>query len=134
MKKIILAILILGLGGAGIGLYLYNKPVDKMKSMKVDASVTAEQLFQDYELDESSANTKYIDKVLEVKGTVIKASKDSEKATILLDTGDMLANIMCQMEDISQELPEEDAEITVKGLCTGYLTDVVLIKAIIIKS
>jgi len=131
MKKIILILLVLGVIGGGVGFYLYNKPVDKMKSMSVDATLTAEQLFTEFEEDEMKANEKYLDKVLVVKGEVTKTSKDEEKATILLDTGDMLANIMCQMEDTEVDLPAEGDMVSIKGLCTGYLTDVVLIKGII---
>ena len=132
MKKILYAILLLAILGGGIGYYMYNKPVDKMASMSVDETISAEQLFSVYESDENAANARFLDKVIAVKGTVIKTTKDSEKATILLDTGDMLANIMCQMEDLDIELPAEGSTISIKGLCTGYLTDVVLIKGIII--
>ena len=132
MKKIILALLVVGVIGGGVGYYLYNKPVDKMKSMSVDATVTAEQLFTEFEEDETKANEKYLDKVIVVKGKVTKTSKDESKSTILLDTGDMLANIMCQMESLNTELPANGSTVSVKGLCTGYLTDVVLIKGILI--
>ncbi|MEM9547048.1 MAG: hypothetical protein AAGA77_13790 [Bacteroidota bacterium] len=131
MKKIILALLVLGIGGASVGYYMYTKPVDKMNTMSVDETVSAEQIFTAFEEDEMKANEKYLDKVVVIKGTVTKTSKDAEKATIFLDTGDMLANIMCQMEDTQAVLPAEGETISVKGLCTGYLTDVVLIKGII---
>lgn len=132
MKKLLIAAILLAIVGGGIGYYMYNKPVDKMAQMSTDESMTAEQLFTEYETDETAANQKYLDKVLVVKGKVIKTSKDDSKATILLDTGDMLANIMCQMEDIEMALPADGSTVSIKGLCTGYLTDVVLIKGIII--
>ena len=132
MKKILIGVVVLAVIGAGIGYYMFNKPVDKMASMTTDETVTAEQLFTEYESDETAANQKYLDKVLVVKGEVVKTKKDESKATILLDTGDMLANIMCQMESLDTELPANGSTVSVKGLCTGYLTDVVLIKGILI--
>jgi len=134
MKKVIIALVLLGLAGAGIGFYMYNKPADKMEGLSVDANVTAQELFTAYEADEEAANAKYLDKVIQVTGKVAGTKKDEEKATILLDTGDMLANIMCQMESMDDALPNEGESITIKGLCTGYLTDVVLIKAIMVKN
>lgn len=131
IKKIIIPLLLLAVIGAGVGFYMYNKPVTKMAQMKVDEAVSAEQLFTAYEADEAAANAKYLDKVVEVKGKVVKSNKDEEKTTIMLDTGDMLANIMCQMEDKTIELPKEGTTVTVKGLCSGYLTDVVLIRGIL---
>ena len=132
MKKILIGLVLLAVIGACIGYYMYNKPVDKMAQMTVDESISAEQLFTNFETDEAAANQKYLDKVLVVKGEVVKTKKDESKATILLDTGDMLANIMCQMESLDVDLPENGSTVSIKGLCTGYLTDVVLIKGIII--
>ncbi len=131
MKKIFAVLAILAVIGGCIGYYMYNKPADKMESLKVDESLSAEQLFASYEADEMAANKRFLDKIIVVKGKVAKTKKDEEKATILLDTGDILANIMCQMENIEGNLPAEGSIVSIKGLCTGYLTDVVLIKGII---
>lgn len=127
-----MALALLGVLGAGIGFYMYNKPVDKMKTMKVDETISAEEFFTTYEEDEMAANKRFLDKVIEVKGTVVKSVKDDMKITIFLDTGDMLANIMCQMESQDIEIPADGSSVTIKGLCTGYLSDVVLIKSILI--
>jgi len=132
MKKIIIAVVLLGFIGGGIGLYMYNKPVDKMNTMKVDETISAENLFTTYEADETAANSRFLDKVVVVKGKVIKSTKDDTKITVFLDTGDMLANIMCQMESQDINIPADGSTVTIKGLCTGYLTDVVLIKSILI--
>ena len=133
-KKLLLVAILLAVIGGSVGYYMYNKPVDKMASLTVSETVTAEKLFQDYEGDEDSANQKYLDKVVVVSGEVVKTSKDGDKATIALDTGDLLANIMCQMEDKNVDLPEDGSQVSIKGLCTGYLTDVVLIKGIIMNN
>lgn len=132
MKKILIGLVVLAICGAGIGYYMYNKPVDKMAKMDVDEKVTAEQLFAAYEGDEMAANKRFLDKVIVVEGEVTNTKTEDTKITIFLDTGDMLANIMCQMESSDIEPPKEGSKVTVKGLCTGYLTDVVLIKGILI--
>jgi hypothetical protein len=132
MKKIILALFSFVAIGAAVGYYMYNKPVDKMAQMAVSDEVSAEDLFSAYEKDEAEANRKYLDKIILVKGKVLKSEEGEEKTTILLDTGDMLANIMCQMENKKLTLPEPNSIISIKGLCTGYLTDVVLVRAVIV--
>ncbi len=132
MKKLLIAAAVLAIIGGSIGYYMYNKPVEKMEGMKVDENISATELFETYEADEMTANKRFLDKVIVVKGTVTKTTKDDGKSAIMLDTGDMLANIMCQMEDIDGDLPAEGATVTIKGLCTGYLTDVVLIKGILL--
>ena len=133
MKKVITIVLVLGVIGAAVGYYMYQKPVDKMKSMSVDEKIEAQAMFEAFELDEAKANQRFLDKVVAVKGIVSKTTKDDDKATIFLETEDMLASIMCQMEDLNTSLPQEGEEVTVKGICTGYLTDVVLVRSIIMK-
>ena len=132
IKKIVIAVVVLGIIGAAIGYYMYQKPVDKMSSLSVNEEISAQDLFTAFESNEAEANKRFLDKVIAVKGTVTKISKDNEKASIFLETGDMLASIMCQLEDVNAKFPSEGDEVTVKRVCTGYLTDVVLVRSIII--
>ena len=132
MRRIIIAGLVLAVIGAGIGYYMYNKPADKMASMTIHETTSAAQLFQSYESDEAAANQKYLDKVVAVKGEVVKTMTEGGQTTVFLDTGDLLATIMCQMETADAASPKKGSTITIKGLCTGYLTDVVLVRSIIL--
>ena len=52
MKKLFLAILILGILGAAVGFYFYNKPLDAMAGQKADFKLTAEELFNAFENDD----------------------------------------------------------------------------------
>ena len=86
MKKIIIPVLLVGLVAAGIGYYMYNKPVESLEKKKADVSVTASQIIADYEADEKAANDKYLGKVVEVSGKVstmkeVKSKSSSKQIT-----------------------------------------------------
>lgn len=129
MKKILAILFCLGLVGALIGLYMFNKPLESVSSMKTNYSINASDLLVAFEENETTANTKYLDKVLEVKGIVDKMESTEEKTTIYLDAGNPLSSIIFQLEKSDSELKKGE-EVTLKGICTGYLMDVVLVRGV----
>lgn len=107
-------------------LYIWNKPqlnVEHSSAVKV----TAAALFSEYSSNEKEANAKYIDKVVEVSGVVNSVAKNSEgKTVVLLKTDDLMFGVNCTLEQAADI--KADESISLKGICTGYLTDVVLIR------
>ena len=49
--------------------------------------------------------------------------------SIYLDTSNDLSNIIFQLEKLDTSI-EEGQEVTLKGICTGYLMDVVLVRSV----
>lgn len=130
MKKwLILLIMAVLLAGA-TGFYLYNKPHKNIAAADADFTVDAAALVKEFETDETAANTKYLDKIIVVKGKVASTEITSEgMINIALATDSEIATVSCAM------LPGENKEasdikvgdeVTIKGLCTGMLMDVVL--------
>lgn len=131
-KKLIFIGFVLGLLAAGVGYYFYNKPLDSVQSMRTDISIDASGLLIEFENNEAEANGKYLDKVVEVKGTILELKQQESKSTLYLDTNNPMSSIICELEkqiDVS-EMKVGD-QVTVKGICTGYLMDVVLVRCII---
>ncbi|MBK9641418.1 MAG: hypothetical protein IPO72_09085 [Saprospiraceae bacterium] len=54
--------------GGYIGYKMYNKPFDVMKDMKEDFSMTAEDLYNQFDANEEEANKKYLNKIILVSG------------------------------------------------------------------
>jgi len=132
MNKNLLYLFLIGLlAGSIVGYMQFNKPAIDMDKAKVDLSLSANKLLADYETDETAANSKYLDKVIAVKGVVSKVNESGEKKQIFLETDSGLSSVICQLDDTETTLPELGDHIKVKGICTGYLMDVVLIKSII---
>jgi hypothetical protein len=134
MKKITLLVGILAVIGIGIGVMMYNKPHQNIKSAKADVSINAAELFAAYETDEAAANAQYLDKMIEVKGKVVEV-KEGEDGNIgvTLDGGGMMFGVICELDNLTDHKRTEfpvGEEVTFKGICTGMLMDVVLVRCV----
>jgi len=128
MKKLIIIILILGAGAGSYGYYLYNKPRSGVSDMKTAFTLDAKSFYSEYNTDENSANAKYLGKVIEVSGKIRSIDIDDRGTmNIAIETGEMGA-VNCQFEK-KDKMPSvvEGNMVNVKGVCSGYLLDVVLV-------
>ena len=120
----------LAIMGIGIGVMIYNKPHKNMQSATADLIIPAIELFTAFEQDENAANEKYLDKVVQVSGTVQEVKKDEDgNLGITLDGGSMMFGVICKLDALSEHKRTEFKEgekVTFKGICTGILMDVVL--------
>ena len=133
MKKILIIGLLLAIVGAGVGFMVYNKPHQNMQSATPDFKMTAAELFSDFETNENNANAKYLDKVIELNGTIQSVSSEENKVSITLDAGGMLGGVICQLDELSEHKRtsfQAGEAVQVKGLCTGMLMDVVLVRCV----
>lgn len=128
MKKYIIVIVVLLLLGLLGGTYMFNKPLENISTMKTDFQMDASSLLAAFEENETSANTKFLDKVIEIKGIVQKSENKDGKHTIYIDADNAMSGVIFQLEDAEEGIKVGD-EITLKGICTGYLMDVVLVRA-----
>jgi hypothetical protein len=129
IKKIIIGILVLGIIGAFIAYKMYNKPHVNVEEASADISITADKILNDFSSDENSANLKYLDKIIEVKGVVSEIN--IEKGIITIETNDDFGSVLCHLsEEASIKISglQEGQIIVVKGICTGFLMDVILVK------
>ena len=129
IKKIIIGILVLGIIGAFIAYKMYNKPHVNVEEASADISITADKILNDFSSDENLANLKYLDKIIEVKGVISEIN--IEKGIITIETNDDFGNVICHLsEEASRKISglQEGQIIVVKGICTGFLMDVILVK------
>lgn len=131
-KKIILGIVILVLLGLAYGGYEYFRPHQSLKNLKSDVTLTAENLFTEYETDETTSNEKYLDKVIEVTGKIkLIATKEDGITTITLDANNDLSGVICELDKSAKHRDFKTGEAaTFKGMCTGMLMDVVLVRCV----
>ena len=135
MRRIIIfSILFLGLAGGGYGLYLFNKPLQNLDKKKAELLVQSEVLYSTFEENEENANATYIDKVIEVKGKVYKVEKNENGTTIFLEAGSLMGYVLCEMDPTGNyDDINEGTIVVIKGICTGYLMDVVLSRSVVVK-
>jgi hypothetical protein len=133
MKKIIFLTIILAAFVTFYGYYEYNRPFKNLTKAKADLTIGANELLVAYESNESKANTIYLDKVIEVHGKISKIESTEGKAQITLETQNPMSGIICEMTQNSQLGDMHIGNIvTIKGMCTGYLSDVILNQAVLV--
>jgi hypothetical protein len=128
MRKILFT-LGCGLAVALAGTLIYiNKPARNVAS-ETGIPVTAQELYTKFTTNEPQANQAYLNKVLQVSGQVLEV-KNAPNAgkVVVLNTGDPMFGVACTINQApAASKPVKPGEkITVKGICTGYLSDVVL--------
>jgi hypothetical protein len=133
MKKLFISAVVIAVL-IGVGIYLmYNKP--HRSTDTADESIDAETLVTAFDQNENDANKRFLDKVLEVKGRVKEVAKQDNGYVLLLGEEGSIASVSCTLN------PEQDAvafglkagdEVVVRGICTGFLLDVVLINCSVV--
>ncbi|PWG05450.1 OB-fold protein [Polaribacter aquimarinus] len=134
-KKIIIAILVIGIVGALVAYKMYNKPHVNVAKVSSDITLTANDIINDFSSDENKANTKYLEKIIEVTGVVSEVKIENGKGIISLKTNHDFGSILCHLSDKETKkinTLKEEQVIKIKGICTGYLMDVILVKCVII--
>jgi len=98
---------------------LWNKPHEDIKSaeaLKTDAIT----LYRSLSLDSNSAKTNFINKVLEVSGTIKLITHNlRQEQVVLLETNDETGAVNCTMEKNLVGMKAGN-KIWIKGICIGY--------------
>jgi len=109
-------------------LYMYNLKHTDMSKASPDYIISATLLQKAFEDNETTASTKYINKILEVTGTISSVKPaDNNVLNITLVTGSDFSSVICTFPAIADPSGfKEGDEITVRGECSGYLMDVLM--------
>jgi uncharacterized membrane protein len=110
-------------------IFIYSKNNHRNVANEKGIVATAVQLLNDYTNNEDSANKKYLDKTIEVTGEVASVKQDS-LISVTLKTNNVFSSVYCTLQG-NQPKPDSGKIVTIKGICTGKLSDVVLKDAII---
>ena len=127
-------VLLLAIAGSAVGFYLWNKPHQNMEKAAADITIEAAELFAAFDTDETAANTEYLDKVIQISGTVRSSSHNEEgDVKVTLDSGDEMFGVICELDELTEHTRttfDPGEKVTMKGKCTGKLMDVVLVRCV----
>ncbi len=130
--KLILVILAIVLLAAAIyGWEEYHRRHPDTAGITAAFTTTAPVLLKAFRDDENKANTLYNDKVINVSGIVVKVERNDSTQTVQLDGQSGMGGIICEFEAMhNSELKalQPGQHVSIKGVCTGMLMDVVLIR------
>ncbi|NNE30413.1 MAG: hypothetical protein HKN16_12315 [Saprospiraceae bacterium] len=129
-----LRILLILLAVAGVFyFFVWDKPHKDMGSARSDSAISANALYQAFDSDETTAQSQYLDKVVEVTGKIRSYEMNTEVQKVILETGDILGGVACELDDLvapKRTSFQVGEQVTFKGLCTGKLLDVVLVRCV----
>ena len=133
IKKIIFVVILLViLSCVGYGIYLWNKPprdVTKEKGIQI----TAVAIFDSFSNNEQAANARFLNKAIEVTGKVSDVKKNQAGETVVyLQSDDPVFGVNCTFKNDPGAIAKGNT-ITFKGICTGYLSDVILNEGVMVK-
>lgn len=131
---IVLAFVAVGALGVWYYVFQYSKTHHRNVESEHAIIVTTAQIVRDFEASETSANTKYLNKAVQLRGIILKKDKDQVgHATVTIKSGDPMTNIFCTFKT-GVSVSQNDSVIVIKGICSGFLSDVVLNDAVVVKS
>src|SRR4051812_11575830 len=121
-KNLILIIVLVVIAAVGaVVWYGWFKPKRDV-SNEEGIVVTAVQLVKEFQANEATANAKYLDKAIQVTGTVTEVKNNQDgKATIMLSSDDAFTGVFCTMKESAGTIAPGSA-VTLKGICSGMLT------------
>ena len=133
-NKIIIAIALIAAIAFGIYYYVfvYSSQHRRQIQSEIGIAITADSLVAKYQADENLANSIYLNKAVVVTGNLLSIDKNQEgKTTLVIGRSDSFSNVSITMSSnlpIAQKVGES---ITIKGLCTGALSDVVITDGVV---
>lgn len=113
---------------------LYNKPFIDIKKSNPKLEVTAQEILDDYLADEYSANEKYVDNLIQIKGEIADISFDKGISIITLKDTNGFSSIICHMlpeTNLNVLKHKKGNQVMIKGICTGYLIDIMMVRCIL---
>ena len=133
--KILLILIGIGIVTGGIIVYkIYTKP-HRDVTKEEGVQLSAQSLYDAFKTNEAEANTKYLDKAIQLTGEVGAVSKNQDGNTVVdFKTNDPLVVINCTFKTDPGTL-QPGQTITFKGICTGYIPDanVVINEGVLVK-
>jgi hypothetical protein len=135
LKIVAAVVLIGGLIGGIVAYQMWNKDFEDAMSQD-GIKVTADQLYKAFETNEAEANKTYVGKVVEVSGTVSEVQADSIQRVVLTFPDAMMGGIVVNIDKRHPEGIDElkaGDQATLKGFCSGFLMDVQIIDAGLVK-
>ena len=134
VKPALAGIAILLIIFASIGWYLYNKPHQGISNAETDLHITSVDLYNDFQRNETLANQKYLNKIIEVTGNISDVKNVNGSKIIFLNSNEAMGEVSCKLsnDDNPKNITaKKSTTITIKGKCTGYTMDVNLVDCII---
>ena len=133
-NKIIIAIALIAAIAFGVYYYVfvYSSQHRRQVQSEIGIAITSDSLVAKYQSDEKLANSLYLNKAVVVTGNLLSIDKNQEgKTTLVIGRTDSFSNVSVTMISTAAIIQKVGESITIKGLCTGALSDVVITDGVV---
>jgi len=133
-NKIIIAISLIAAIAFGVYYYVfvYSSQHRRQVQSETGIVITSDSLVAKYQADEKLANSLYLNKAVVVTGNLLSIDKNQEgKTTLVIGSSDSFSNVSVTMISTAPITQKVGESITIKGLCTGALSDVVITDGVV---
>ncbi len=121
-RKILVAIVLVIVVGLVYSVYMYNKPHRNINEEEASFSMSADELYVQFEGNVDEASAKYADKVVTLAGKVASINKNTNGEYFVIMKGSNL-NINFAMDPTAKFTDEDfpvDQTVKIKGLFVGF--------------
>jgi hypothetical protein len=133
-NKIIIVIALIAAIVFGVYYYIFIYSSNNHRQVQSETGIiiTADSLVAKYQADEKLANSLYLNKAVVVTGNLLSIDKNQEgKTTLVIGRSDSFSNVSVTMISTAPITQKVGESITIKGLCTGALSDVVITDGVV---
>ena len=133
-NKIIIAIALIAAISFSVYYYIfiYSSNNHRQVQSETAIAITSDSLVSKYQADEKLANSLYLNKAVAVTGNLLSIDKNQEgKTTLVIGHSDSFSNVSVTMISTAPITQKVGETITIKGLCTGALSDVVITDGVV---
>jgi polyisoprenoid-binding protein YceI len=135
MKKKLLILLAIVIAVVAIGfvvLKIMTKNAERHVETEKGIVIDAAQLVTAFNISEDSANKQYLNKTLELTGTVASVdTNENHQSVILLKTPEASTGVLCTFKKNIGNVKAGNT-IACKGICTGFLSNVTVTDGILL--
>ena len=119
IKKIAVVVVLFALVMSGVAYYMWNKPHPAICNEAIVVSIISDSLSVAYNRDEKGCDAKYLNKRIDVSGTISEIDKNQDGGVMLiLQTSDPNSGVQCSMGKTTSEF-KKGQMVTISGYCSG---------------
>ncbi len=134
MTKLIYAITVVAISALGgyYYVFVYSKTHHRNVQSEKGIVIVADSLSAQFQANEKEANSKYLNKAIQVTGIIVSIDKNQEgKITVIIGRADSFSNVSVTLISTTPLTQKVGETITIKGVCTGALSDVIITEGVV---
>jgi tRNA_anti-like len=126
-RYILLAIIVIGVGGGIYGYKEYNRTAKDIALVTPSFTLNSNVIIDEFTKNDSIANAKYLGKTIAINGLLKSMDKDENGYfTVVMGDSTTSTSVRCSMDSTHNNEAtnlKEGAIVNIKGICTGYNKD-----------